>query len=181
MAVSIKLYKEEVNALMAPIYTKTGDDGMTGLYTGERVQKSSLRVEAYGTVDEADAALGVARANSKKIEVQQDTEQVQRWLWLLMADVASLNSAATVTEDHVFRLEQLIDKYDSQLQPLTKFLIPGDTPTGALFDLSRAVVRRAERVLWRLSEVESVHEVDIRFLNRLSDLCFIFSRAEQEL
>ena len=166
---------------MAVIYTKSGDAGMTGLYTGERVRKSSLRVEAYGTIDEADAALGVARANSKTTEVRQDTEQIQRWMGLLMADVASLNCEATITENHVIYLEQLIDKYDNRLQPLTKFLIPGDTPTGAFFDLSRTVVRRAERLLWKLNEVETVNAVDIRFLNRLSDICFTFSRAEQEL
>lgn len=166
---------------MSKVYTKTGDKGATSLYTGQRVSKGGLRVETYGTIDEAQAALGLARAVAKKDTVKEEIYQVEKDLWLLMADVASLDKDPSITDDHIAHLEQVIDRYDSQLEPLTKFLIPGDTHAGACLDIARTVVRRAERLFWRLQAEESVHEVDIRYLNRLSDLCYIWGRVETEL
>ncbi len=166
---------------MSKVYTKTGDKGATSLYTGQRVSKGGLRVETYGTIDEAQAALGLARAVATKDTVKEEIYQVEKDLWLLMADVASLDKDPSITDDHIAHLEQVIDRYDSQLEPLTKFLIPGDTHAGACLDIARTVVRRAERLFWRLQAEESVHEVDIRYLNRLSDLCYIWGRVETEL
>lgn len=166
---------------MSKVYTKTGDKGTTGLYTGQRVEKGSLRVEAYGTVDESQAALGLARALAKHEDVKEDILRVEKELWLLMADVASIGKEANITEEHVSGLEETIDRYDARLKPLSHFLVPGDTHAGACLDVARTVVRRAERCFWRLRKEEEIHEVDIRYLNRLSDLCFILGRVETEL
>ena len=98
-----------------------------------------------------------------------------------MADVASLNKDSNITDDHVSELENIIDDYDKKLEPLSKFIVPGDTQGSAALDLGRTVTRRAERLLWKLSEEETIHESNVRFLNRLSDLCFILGRVESEL
>lgn len=98
-----------------------------------------------------------------------------------MADVASLGKEPNIGSDHVKDLEQTIDKYTEELEPLDHFLVPGETQGAAFLDVARAVVRRAERSMWRLSEAEEVHESGIRYLNRLSDLCFTLSRYETEV
>lgn len=166
---------------MSKVYTKTGDKGATSLYTGQRVSKGGLRVDTYGTIDEVQAVLGLARAVAKKDSVKEEIYRVERDLWMLMADVASIGKEPTITDEHIAHLEQIIDKYDAELKPLTKFLIPGDTHAGACLDVARTVVRRAERLFWRLRDEEEVHEVNIRYLNRLSDLCYIWGRVETEL
>lgn len=160
------------------IYTKTGDQGDTGLYTGERVAKDSLRVEAYGTIDETDSALGMARAFAVNNEVKTVIYELQKLLWGLMADIASIDQAPRITNEQVARLEALIDEFDSTLPPLTSFLIPGDTPGAAALDMARTVTRRAERQLWRLSRAEAMAGEGLVFLNRLSDLCFVLARVE---
>ena len=160
------------------IYTKTGDQGNTGLYTGERVAKDSLRVEAYGTIDETDSALGMARAFAVNNEVKTVIYELQKLLWGLMADIASIDQAPRITNEQVARLEALIDEFDSTLPPLTSFLIPGDTPGAAALDMARTVTRRAERQLWRLSRAEAMAGEGLVFLNRLSDLCFVLARVE---
>ena len=160
------------------IYTKTGDQGNTGLYTGERVAKDSLRVETYGTIDEADSALGMARAFATNSEVKAVIYELQKLLGSLMSDIASIDQTPRITSEHVARLEALIDQFDSTLPPLTGFLIPGDTPGAAALDMARTVTRRAERQLWRLSRTEAVHGEGLVFLNRLSDLCFVLARVE---
>lgn len=166
---------------MAKVYTRTGDRGQTSLYTGERVSKGSLRVETYGTIDEVDSVLGSARAFVVHQNVKETIFKIQKDLWLLMADVASLGKEPNIGSDHVKYLEQTIDKYTEELEPLDHFLVPGETQGAAFLDVARAVVRRAERSMWRLSETEEVHESGIRYLNRLSDLCFTLSRYETEV
>ena len=155
---------------MSKVYTRTGDRGKTSLYTGERVSKDSLRVEAYGSVDEADSVLGQARA----FAVHED-------LWMLMADVASVGNEPNIKPEDVTELERLIDSYTESLQPLDHFLVPGETKSESFLNAARSVVRRAERAMWRLNESEPVNEVDIRYLNRLSDLCFTLGRYESEV
>jgi len=163
------------------IYTKTGDKGTTGLYTGQRVDKDSLRVEAYGCIDEINSALGMARALVKNSDVSASVLTLQKLLMRVMADVASIGAASgNVTQQDVINLEEMIDGFDQKLQPLTRFVIPGDTVAAAALDVARTTTRRAERQLWRLSRSESVDEVLIVVLNRLSDLCFILSRIETE-
>lgn len=166
---------------MAKIYTRTGDKGQTSLYTGERVSKASLRVEAYGTIDEADSVLGTARAFAIHDNVKNTIFKIQKDLWLLMADIASINGDTNIKPEHVKELEVLIDQYTEKLAPLDHFLVPGATQSSSFLDVARSVVRRAERDLWRLSETEAVEEADIKYLNRLSDLCFTLSRYEAEV
>lgn len=164
------------------VYTKTGDKGTTALLSGERVNKDSLRVEAYGAVDEVTSALGLARALACHQAVKESIKNVQKNLMMLMADVASTSEDHRyVTEASVQALEAEIDRYDAKLAPLAHFIIPGDTPAAAALDVARTTTRRAERALLRLSRQEAVNQQALIALNRLSDLCFILSRVEAEL
>lgn len=166
---------------MSKVYTRTGDRGKTSLYTGERVSKDSLRVEAYGSVDEADSVLGQARAFAVHENVKSTIYNLQKDLWMLMADVASVGNEPNIKPEDVTELERLIDSYTESLQPLDHFLVPGETKSESFLNAARSVVRRAERAMWRLNESEPVNEVDIRYLNRLSDLCFTLGRYEYEV
>ena len=166
---------------MSKVYTRTGDRGKTSLYTGERVSKDSLRVEAYGSVDEADSVLGQARAFAVHENVKSTIYKLQEDLWMLMADVASVGNEPNIKPEDVTELERLIDSYTESLQPLDHFLVPGETKSESFLNAARSVVRRAERAMWRLNESEPVNEVDIRYLNRLSDLCFTLGRYESEV
>jgi cob(I)alamin adenosyltransferase len=164
------------------IYTKTGDKGTTSLYTGERVAKDSDRVEAYGTVDELDSAFGLARTLCRNGEVVTVIYEVQKLLWLVMAEVASQgDQKSPITCEQVQFIEQRIDSFDAKLQPLTNFLIPGGCPGSAALDVARTVARRAERQLWRLNRLETLNEQVLVILNRISDLCFVLSRVENEV
>ena len=162
------------------IYTKTGDAGETGLDTGERVKTSSLRVAVYGTVDELDSVLGLARASVAKAEVRERVLALQKKLPALMADLASRAQDAMIAEADVTAIEQAMDELEGRLPPLTSFLVPGDTQGGAALDHARTVTRRAERLFCRLSEEEEVHDTDRRYLNRLSDYCFLLMRLEEQ-
>ena len=166
---------------MSKVYTRTGDRGKTSLYTGERVSKDSLRVEAYGSVDEADSVLGQARAFAVHENVKSTIYKLQKDLWMLMADVASVGNEPNIKPEDVTELERLIDSYTESLQPLDHFLVPGETKSESFLNAARSVVRRAERAMWRLNESEPVNEVDIRYLNRLSGLCFTLGRYESEV
>lgn len=161
------------------IYTKTGDDGKTSLFTGERLDKDDPRVQTYGTVDEINSVLGMARAFSEVDEVREKIFQLQKVLPRLMADLASMNKPALIHENDVATLESEMDEMDKLLPPLKSFLIPGSTKSGAILDLARTVTRRAERNFCKLGRFEAVHEVDGLFLNRLSDYCFMLMRVEE--
>ena len=163
------------------IYTKTGDDGTTGLYTGERVAKDSLRVQVYGTIDEADSALAMSRAFAKDPDVKEKIYKLQKLMPLLMADLASLNQPPMIKSEHIAELEADIDAMEAALPPLRSFVIPGDSQAGAFLDLARTVTRRAERLFLTLSKSEDTHEVDKLLLNRLSDYCFMLMRLEDKI
>jgi len=164
------------------IYTKTGDKGTTGLYTGQRIDKDSVRVEAYGNVDEINSALGMARALVKNDEVRNVILELQKLLMQrVMSDLASIGAASYTKEQDVVYLEGLIDAFTLRMEPLNHFIVPGDNPGAAALDVARTTTRRAERQLWRLSRQEAIDEVLIIVLNRLSDLCFTLSRAEIEI
>ncbi len=161
------------------VYTKTGDKGQTSLYTGERVDKYSLRVETYGAIDEAGSALAMARAFATKEAVQEKVFALLKKLPLLMADIASLGEKPMITHEDVNMLEKEIDDIDATLPKLDHFLIPGATKAGAMLDLARTSVRRAERRFCALAHEAELHEDDRVFLNRLSDYCFMLMRLEE--
>lgn len=162
-----------------PVYTKTGDQGQTSLYSGERVDKASLRVETYGTVDEANAALAMARAFCRTAEVRERIFRLQKKLSLLMADLASLGKEPYITVEDIAALEQEMDAMETRLPALRGFLVPGDTQGGAMLDLARTILRRAERRFLELAKSEPLHAVDRLYLNRLSDYCFMLLRLEE--
>ena len=167
------------------IYTKTGDDGTTALGSGERRLKSDLRVEAYGTVDETNAAIGIARLHlSKEPEVEAIMNRVQNDLFDLGADFAVPEGESApkerlrVVETQVTRLESEIDQLNASLKPLRSFVLPGGEPSAAYLHLARTICRRAERLAVDLSQQknEKVNPAAIRYLNRLSDLLFVAAR-----
>ena len=162
------------------VTTKTGDKGQTSLFTGERVDKDSLRVEVYGTIDEVDAALAMARAFSEKDEVTKRIYGVQQKLGRLMADFASLGKEPLIIAADVKAMEDDITVLEDALPEQNSFIIPGDTKAGAMLDHARTVVRRAERLAIRLAKTEAVAESDRLFLNRLSDYCYLLMRLEED-
>lgn len=161
------------------VYTKTGDQGTTGLLTGERVDKDSLRVEAYGSVDEMNSALAMARALCKNTRVAEKIVQLQKLNMMLMADLASVSGDRFIDASHIALLEKAIDEIEEILPPLVSFITPGDTPGGAALDMARTTARRAERRALTLSKSETVNEAVLIVLNRLSDLCFMLMRLEE--
>ncbi len=163
------------------IYTKTGDAGETGLFDGTRVSKSDMRVDAYGEVDEVNAALGLARAHCADADVVSLIEQLQRDLHAVGAMLADPRHAmaervtkARITEADAERLEQAIDAFESELPPLRRFILAGGTPAGASLHLARTVCRRAERRIVALGP-SITHDL-IVYMNRLSDLLFVLAR-----
>ena len=163
------------------IYTRGGDSGETSLGDGSRVPKSSLRIEAIGTVDEANAAIGLARLHT---EAAADAMlgRIQNDLFDLGADLATPESGAKaegalrIVPAQILRLEQEIDALNAELAPLESFVLPGGTPAGAQLHLARTIVRRAERLVAALKAAEPVNLEALKYLNRLSDHLFVLSR-----
>lgn len=161
------------------VYTKTGDKGQTSLYTGQRVDKDSLRVETYGTIDEMNSALGMARAFCENEDVQTRIYILQKNVSLFMADLASVGNEPYIKEFNINEIENEIDEIEQIVGPLTSFLIPGNSKGGAMLDLARTMARRAERQMLRLAKQEEVHDEDRLYINRLSDYCFMLMRLEE--
>ncbi len=165
---------------MSRISTGTGDAGTTGLVGGERVNKSALRVEVFGTVDEINDCIGLAASLTEDPSVGERLATVQEELFTLGADLATPRDAraATVrmTEAHIARVAAETDRLEAELPPLTKFILPGGSPAGSSLHLARSVTRRAERLAWRLSETEDVNPHALVYLNRLSDYLFLLAR-----
>jgi len=166
------------------IYTRTGDDGETGLFGGGRVAKDATRVEAYGAVDELNAALGIARAAGLAEPVDAVAARLQEELFVLGADLATPaqgrareDAVVRIAADRVERLERDIDAAEEGLSPLDAFILPGGSPAGAALHLARTVCRRAERRTVELARSEPVSEHVVPYLNRLSDLLFVLARA----
>jgi len=162
------------------IYTRTGDNGETGLFGGQRVRKDDLRVQAYGTVDECNAAIGVARASSSDPALDAVLAVVQNQLFVLGADLASPDESPhipRVTEEMTAFLEAQIDAMEAELIPLKQFILPGGTLMAAYLHLARTVCRRAERVTVTLAAEESVRAEILTYLNRLSDFLFVAARV----
>ena len=161
------------------IYTKTGDDGNTGLQGNFRISKSHPRIIAYGTVDEANAALGIVLANALDDDVAQVLTDIQNDLFLVGADLSNsnLNDVKNrVSLDMIEKLEKHIDRFESDLPALTNFILPGGSPEAAQLHYARTVVRRAETLVVQLSERDEINSNCIRYLNRLSDLFFVMGR-----
>jgi cob(I)alamin adenosyltransferase len=163
------------------IYTKTGDEGETSLYGGERVSKDSLRVWTYGTVDECNAVLGLAVAEVGDDELRAVIVRVQGELMVLGADIATPLSCGDVvprvTPDMTAGLESEIDRFEMELEPLRNFILPGGSRVGALVHQARAICRRAERHLVALMQREDIGDEVQRYVNRLSDHLFVVART----
>lgn len=164
-------------------YSATGDDGTTSLLGEGRVKKYHPRPEAYGTVDEAQAALGVARASMRDAGAAEVVLQTQRDLYHLMAELAATREAASrfrvIDAGKVRWLEDQTDLYGAKIHLPREFTVSGTSPSGAYLDLARTIVRRAERLVVRLFDERMIDNRElIRYLNRLSALCFVLSRYE---
>lgn len=164
------------------IYTKSGDKGQTSLGNGARVAKHALRVDAYGTVDEANAVVGLARlesaadADAMLARVQNDLFDLGADLCTPQAETEQPGAALRITAEQVARLEGEIDAMNADLEPLNSFILPGGTALAAQLHLARTVIRRAERLITALSEVETVNPQAIAYANRLSDHFFVMAR-----
>jgi cob(I)alamin adenosyltransferase len=167
------------------IYTKTGDDGQTGLFGGGRVEKDDPRVEAYGDIDELNAALGMARAVELMPRIDEVLVGVQRDLFSIGALVATPDrekmreqlAKARIDDSRIMELEHSIDECDRELTPLRAFIVPGGTPKSAALHVARTVCRRAERRVVALGRHVELPGLVVIYLNRLSDLLFMLARV----
>jgi cob(I)alamin adenosyltransferase len=176
---------------LTKIYTRTGDDGTTGLGTGSRTDKDSLRVEAYGEVDEANAALGLAALECDRVAspLAPHLQRIQQDLFDLGADLCipvepgeKPGIKLRIIPDQTARLESLIDQYNANLPPLNSFILPGGSPAAAALQLARTVTRRAERRVVTLQRAEpaATNPETTKYLNRLSDLLFVLARVAND-
>jgi len=161
------------------IYTKTGDDGNTGLQGDFRISKSHSRIMAYGTVDEANAAIGIVLTNTLDDDIRQVLTQIQNELFLLGSDLSNQNLndlKNRISLDRVEKLEEFIDKFELELSPITNFILPGGNVAAAQIHQVRTIVRRAETLVVKLSDKNEINSNCIKYLNRLSDLMFVMGR-----
>ncbi|MEJ2274630.1 MAG: cob(I)yrinic acid a,c-diamide adenosyltransferase [Woeseiaceae bacterium] len=162
---------------LSKIYTRTGDEGTTGLGDGTRTTKDAARVEAYGTVDEANSAIGLVLAGEAvPAAVRACLTEVQHDLFELGSELCIPGHRA-ITQEFVDRLEHDLDEFNADLPSLKEFILPGGGPSTAAAHLARTIVRRAERRVFTLSRNEDVRPEAIRYLNRLSDLLFVVARV----
>lgn len=172
------------------IYTRTGDRGQTGLFGGKRVSKASVRLHAYGTIDELAAVIGVAlssqaglssRAQSRDDPTNEHLGIIQSLLFTLGADLAtpqqSKAKTARITQAHIDQLERWIDEMEEELPPLQNFILPGGSQAGANLHVARTVCRRAERWIVELEQSEKINDLILPFVNRLSDYLFVVARS----
>lgn len=167
------------------IYTKTGDEGDTGLFGGGRTPKDDPRVEAYGAVDELNASLGMARAVELMPRIDEVLVPVQRDLFAIGALLATPDldkmaeqlAKARIDDSRIAELERAIDTGEAELEPLRSFILPGGTPKAAALHVSRTVCRRAERRVVTLRRDVAIPQLVVMYLNRLSDLLFVLSRV----
>lgn len=166
---------------MPRMYTRTGDRGETGLFSGERVRKNSLRVEAYGTVDELSSTIGYARSLAEDRDADEILEKIQRDLFLVGAELATRPKRGRprqlrVTEAMVRYLEKEIDRLDSELPSLSTFIVPSGVRAATALHVARTVARRAERRAVTLAQKERLNPQLLAYLNRLSSLLFVLAR-----
>lgn len=161
---------------LSKIYTRTGDDGTTGLGDGTRVAKDDVRVEAYGTLDELNSALGVLLAEPLPKDVAEALQPIQHELFDLGSEFC-LPGYQAINAEHVQRLETTLDGFNENLPPLKEFILPGGSRAAAHCHLARTVCRRAERHAWTLHKQHPQNPEAIKYLNRLSDLLFVLARV----
>jgi cob(I)alamin adenosyltransferase len=164
------------------VYTRSGDDGQTSLIGGIRVSKASPRVEAYGEVDELNSVLGIVKLQAKDGYIKEIVSEIQNDLFIMGADLASPPQVQVprIDEGRVKRLEEFIDRFLEELEPLKEFILPGGSGGGAYLHLARAVSRRVERRIVKLMEVEELNKNILAYINRLSDLLFVMARIENK-
>ena len=161
------------------IYTKTGDDGTTGLQGNKRISKADSRIIAYGTVDEANASLGIVLANDLDHDIKNILIQIQNDLFVVGSDLSNPDIVIKenrVSPQMVNEIENAIDRFEAELEPLTNFILPGGDNISAQCHFSRTIVRRAETCVVTLNQKEPVNDYCIKYLNRLSDLLFVLGR-----
>ncbi|NUN10152.1 MAG: cob(I)yrinic acid a,c-diamide adenosyltransferase [Ignavibacteriaceae bacterium] len=170
------------------IYTKTGDRGETSLFGGTRVSKNNLRLEAYGTVDELNSALGLCICASVAEDVQELLTELQNRLFDAGSDLATPSdysgskiSVPRISGEHIEKIESAIDRFDSSLPALTGFILPGGSESAARLHLARSICRRAERHVVALQMGEEINPNLVIFLNRISDLLFVLARYENKV
>ena len=162
---------------LSKIYTRTGDDGSTGLGDGSRVAKENLRVEAYGTVDETNSAIGVILGNGNvPAQIRRALTEIQHDMFDLGGELC-IPGHIMIGAAHVDRLEEELDALNEGLPPLKEFVLPGGGAAAAACHLARAICRRAERRCWSLARAENVSAEALKYLNRLSDLLFVMARV----
>ncbi len=165
---------------MTKIYTKTGDDGTTGLIGGKRISKSSQRITTYGAIDELNSSIGIVLSSKLDNDIHDLLEKIQNDLFIVGADLANPDlktSSNRITEDMVKFLEMHIDKFEDELPPITYFILPGGDSDAAQVHLARAISRRAETHIVQLSEREAINKTCQIYINRLSDLLFVIARV----
>ena len=166
------------------VYTRTGDDGTTGLGGGQRVPKDSIRIETYGTVDELSSEIGAAIAQGLHPRLTEALARIQNELFNVGSDLCILEEdkekmpVPVVQARHVEALERMMDELSQELSPLENFILPGGSPGAAQLHVARTVCRRAERLAVSLSREEAVGPFVVRYLNRLSDTLFVMARYE---
>ena len=170
------------------IYTKTGDKGETGLFGGERVSKDSLRISAYGTIDELNSVIGLAITEVGDKSVKENLLKIQNQLFVVGSDLATPEEEKTkklniqrTPASYYADIEKMIDEYDEQLEELRNFILPGGSKGAAMLHVCRTICRRAEREVVALKKTVTIGENIIIFLNRLSDLFFVLSRFENKV
>jgi ATP:cob(I)alamin adenosyltransferase len=168
------------------VYTKTGDKGETSLYDGTRIPKNSLRVEVYGTIDEVNTQISFAQKAVLNNKTKKILNMIQHKLFILAGEIATFDQekrsrkSSSIKDKDINELEQIIDDYSKNLEAVQSFVLPGKIESSSRLHVARTVTRRAERLIVELSNHEDVREVLIKYLNRLSDVMYIFARDEDE-
>ncbi|MEI6729714.1 MAG: cob(I)yrinic acid a,c-diamide adenosyltransferase [Pseudomonadota bacterium] len=165
------------------IYTRSGDKGMTSLANGERRDKFDLRIEAYGTIDETNCVIGIARTYIDDSQIDKILEKIQNELFEIGSDLATPQNEENdpkniirISEEQVKRLENEIDAISATLKPLSNFILPGGSKASAYIHLARTVARRGERIIFQVHKEERINPEILKYVNRLSDLLFIVAR-----
>ncbi|NLK63775.1 MAG: cob(I)yrinic acid a,c-diamide adenosyltransferase [Tissierellia bacterium] len=161
------------------IYTKTGDKGQTSLYDGTRVDKDSLRVESYGTVDELNSYIGFASKFINDQKIKENLKKIQMRLFFVAGELATVEAGKykyTVKEEDIAALEKIIDDYLPKIRGFDAFIVPGSSEASAALHVARTICRRAERRILSLKRNEEVSEILLKFVNRLSDVLYTYAR-----